>query len=120
MLQFQDSQIYEAALSLNGMVRDLDEDALQYDNGHAFETLRERAVSMLLDLAHAANEGEVDRLETLGEVRSSAFMCAALLDICRHRTAIGVARWDEAHKLLERIVELIDLAPRATSRRKGR
>jgi hypothetical protein len=108
MLQFQESEMYRAALGLNGIVRDLDGDAMLFDAGNVTEMLRQRVVSMLMQVARAANEGRYTRLEALDKVRGSAFVCAALFDICRHRSSLAAARYDEARELLERIVRNIE------------
>jgi hypothetical protein len=107
MLPFQESDLYKIVLSLTA-VAELVEEEVMYDPGHAIAMLQERAIAMLLDAARAGNSHDGDRLRYLDEVRVSALICAALFDVCRHRSVLDERSYKRSKHLLERIIELVD------------
>jgi hypothetical protein len=108
MLAFQETDLYRAVLDVNALARDIEtHDYL--NEGFFIDSLLDRALSMLVNLAKAETGDDAKRRQSLDEVRVSACVCAALFDIC--------GRDDDEHRaVLAKIVGLIGERSEALAR----
>ena len=112
MLAFQETELYRAVLDLNVLARELEPDDY-IDDGYYVDSLQQRTLSMVVDLARAQGSEAAERSGFLDEVRVSACVCAALFDLCGNRLLGDQPR---SREVLAKIVQLID-GERATSPR---
>src|SRR5947199_7065283 len=108
MFQFQDSELYRAALDLNVAVEELANCAAENTPDAAVQRLLTTANSMLVGVAHASQCDAAERPLYRVDLRDSALVCAAMIDVCRAAGCLAGGQHERVVAAAERIVELTD------------
>ena len=117
MFPFQDSELYRAALDLNVIVEDVGNNDGERTPEAALGRLSQTANSLMLSVAHASQCDPGERHLYREDIRDSALVCAAMIDVCQGAGFLEAGQKERVVAAVERIVEL---TKDATSRRTRR
>lgn len=99
--------VYKAAVAFLALIDEIIEH-LPKGRGHLGDQIERASTSINLNIAEGAGEfSAAEKARIYRIARRSATECAAILDVCRARKLVDVARLDAGRDLLLRIVAML-------------
>jgi four helix bundle protein len=99
--------VYKAAVAFLAIIDEIIPH-LPKGRGHLGDQIERASTSINLNIAEGAGEfSAAEKARIYRIARRSATECAAILDVCRARKLVDVARLDAARDLLLRIVAML-------------
>lgn len=99
--------VYKAAVAFLGLIDEIIE-RLPKGRGHLGDQIERASTSITLNIAEGAGEfSSAEKARIYRIARRSATECAAILDVCRARKLVDVARLEAGRDLILRIVAML-------------
>lgn len=106
MIEFQDSEVFRAALELHTLAAEIAVDSLTKPYQEACRRLQNGAEIVLVDIAEDADGDSFS-----GTLRGDVFVCAAMVDVCR-RGGVEAARCDQMQAHIDLLATMLAPPPK--------